>query len=173
MQISILYVSCIYVFLLSPFVYISICCNCFFDMYLLEINQNPKILRAFYENKINIICLREKWSTKKDPCKQWFYFNGEIVFHACFPCGYKVLCNSALRKRTFVWETLRKHCLSTKYDNIYSAPADQCCLENVNTFFDRDKMLSFLFFCYPCQHELSSYVINKNFNLIDKSYVLK
>ena len=57
---------------------------------------------------------------EKDLHKQWFYVQGEIIFHASFLCIYKVLRNSAFRKRTFIWEILRKHCRSAKFGDIYT-----------------------------------------------------
>ena len=84
------------------------CCNCLFDMYLLEINQNPQLLEVNYENQIKILRLREKRSMDNDLHKHWLNFNGNITFCACFSCVYKVLHNSAFRKHKFVLENIRE-----------------------------------------------------------------
>ena len=46
------------------------CCNCFFDVYLIEINQNLQILKPSYQNQLNIMRIWEKRSTGKYLHKQ-------------------------------------------------------------------------------------------------------
>ena len=45
--------------------YIIKCCNCFFDMYLLEINQRPEIMGLEGKNLLNIILIKNKWTEWK------------------------------------------------------------------------------------------------------------
>ena len=69
--------------------YINKCCNCYFDMYLLEINRRPKIMDPERSNVLNIIRsndMRTEWKSKDDIRKQWFLVDREIVFHSCFDC---------------------------------------------------------------------------------------
>ena len=69
--------------------YIIKCCNCYFDMYLLEINRRPKIMDPERLNLLNIIRIndmRTEWKSKDDIRKQWFLMDREIVFHSCFDC---------------------------------------------------------------------------------------
>lgn len=44
--------------------YKIITCNCYFDRYLAEINENPQLLNIDEENLKNFLCLRDKWSSK-------------------------------------------------------------------------------------------------------------
>ena len=53
--------------------YITKCCNCYFDMYLLEINQKPVIMDPNRVNILGTIRIKdkhEKWSSGKDLHKQ-------------------------------------------------------------------------------------------------------
>ena len=84
------------------------CCNCLFDMYLLEINRNLQLLEVNYENQIKILPLRKKWNTYNNLHKNWLNFNGNIIFHASFSCVYKVLHNSAFRKRKVVLGNIKE-----------------------------------------------------------------
>ena len=115
----------------------------------------------------------EKRSSKKGLHEQWFHINGEIIFHSCFECIYKVLQNSVFRKKTFVIRILREHCRSLKFGNIYKLHEGQYCLENVDLYFDKDECFSSSFFCYQCQYDLCFHIINDQLNSIDKSYVIK
>lgn len=44
--------------------YKIITCNCYFDRYLAEINENPQLLNIDEENLKHFLCLRDKWSSK-------------------------------------------------------------------------------------------------------------
>ena len=155
--------------------YIINCCNFYFDTYLYEINQNPAIMDPNRQNVLIIMRIREKEekrSSKKGLHEQWFHVNREIIFHSCFECIYKVLQNSVFRKKAYVIRILRQHCRSLKFGNIYELPESQCCLVNVNPYFDKDKYFSSSFFCYQCQYDLCFHIINDQLNFIDKSYVI-
>ena len=137
--------------------YIIKCCNCYFDIYLLEINQKPAIMDPNRVKILGIICIRDKhgkWSSKKELHKQWFHINGEVIFHSCFKCIYELLQNSTLRKKCSLYK-------------------GQCCLEHVNPFFDRSEYSSPSFFCYQCQYDLCFCIIKDEFNSIDRSYIIK
>ena len=82
--------------------YLTECCNCYFDMYLLKINVRPEIMDPERKNLLSIIRTRGKkkeWKLKNDLLEQWFHIKGEIIFHSCFNCDYKVLQNSEYRKK--------------------------------------------------------------------------
>ena len=150
--------------------YIIRCCNCYFDMYLYEINQKPEIMDPGRQNILSILHIREKEekkSSKKGLHEQWFHINGEIIFHSCFKCIYKVLQNSTFRKKVLIPP------YTSKFGVIYEALEGKCCLENVNPHFDKDKYFTSYFFCYPCQYDLCFHIINDKFNSIDKFYVIK
>ena len=77
------------------------CWNCYFDMYLLEINRKPKIMNPERSNLLSISCIKDmktEWKSKDDMRKQWFLIDCEIVFHLCFDCVYKALQISSYRK---------------------------------------------------------------------------
>ena len=84
------------------------CCNCYFDMYLLEINQRLELMHSEKTGLLDIIRIRYRrteWKAKND-LGQWFLTNGEIIFHSCFGCTYQVLQNSAYRKNSPVLKVL-------------------------------------------------------------------
>ena len=67
--------------------YIIKCCNCYIDIYLLEINQRPKTMNLERSNLLNIIRIKDirtEWKSKDGILKQWFLIDCEIVFHICF-----------------------------------------------------------------------------------------
>ena len=88
-----------------------------FDMYLLEINQRPKLMDSEKPSLIDVICIRHKrteWKAKND-LGQWFLTDGEIIFHSCFGCIYRVLQNSTYRKNSPVLEVLKKSVLRSSF----------------------------------------------------------
>ena len=129
--------------------YIIRCCNCYFEMYLYEINQKAEIMDPSRQNVLSIMRIREKGQPKKRILAQWFNINGEVIFHSCFKCDYKVLQSFTLRKNSFILQILREHCYASNIDSMYDSSKDhQCCLENVNSYFDEDKYFNSNFFCY-------------------------
>ena len=69
--------------------YIIKCCNCYFDVYLLEMNRRTKLMgpeRSNALNNIRINDMKTEWKSKDDIRKQWFLVDCEIVFHSCFAC---------------------------------------------------------------------------------------
>ena len=65
--------------------YVIKCCNCYFDMYLLEISKRPEIMDTNQRSFLSIIRIRKK---RKE---RWLHINGEIIFHLSFECVRKVL----------------------------------------------------------------------------------
>ena len=78
-------------------------------MHLYEINQTSTIIDSYQQNILSIMRIREKEekrSSKKGLHELWFHINGEIIFHSCFECIYKVLQNSIFKKRCLLYEYL-------------------------------------------------------------------
>ena len=74
--------------------YVIKCCNCYFDMYLLEISKRPEIMDTNQRSFLSIIRIRKKrkeWKSKNDLLERWLHINGEIIFHLSFECVRKVL----------------------------------------------------------------------------------
>ena len=70
--------------------YVIRCFNCYFDMYLLEINLRPELMDSEKTDLPDIICIRHRrteWKAKND-LGQWFLTDSEIIFHSCFGCIY-------------------------------------------------------------------------------------
>ena len=75
--------------------YIIKCCNCYFDMYLLEINRRPKIMDPERSNVLNIIRMndmRTEWKSKDDIRKQLFLNFSFFVFHLALKISYAIKC---------------------------------------------------------------------------------
>ena len=84
------------------------CCNCYFDMYFLEINQRPELMDSDKIGYIDIIRIRHRrteWKAKNE-LGQWFLTDGEIIFHSCFGYIHQVLQNSIYRKNSPILEVL-------------------------------------------------------------------
>ena len=82
--------------------YIIKCCNCYFDMYLVEINRWPKIMNPEKLNLLNIIRIKDVKTERKsndDIPKQWFLIEREIAFNSCFDSVYKALQISSYRTK--------------------------------------------------------------------------
>ena len=148
--------------------YIIKCCNCYFDMYILEINRRLEIMDPERKNLLNIIRIKNKWTewkSKNDILKQRFLINDEIVFHSCFGCIYKVLQNSTYRKKSLILEILKKKCVRLKFWS-------RSCLDLTNYNFDRNLYTSSDLFCYSCRERLCFHVINNYFNSIVQSFIV-
>ena len=144
------------------------CWNCYFDMYLLEINLKRKIMNPQRSNLLSISCIKDmktEWKWKDDILKQWFLIDREIVFHLCFDCVYKALQISSYRKNPLILVMLGKKCLGARF-------ISRSCLEESNHELDRNFYVSPSSFCCMCQERLVFLVINKNFNSIDKSFIV-
>ena len=93
------------------------CCNCYFDMYLLEINQRPELMDSDKTSYIDIIRIRHRrteWKAKNE-LGQWFLTDGEIIFHSCFGYIHQVLQNSTYRKDSPILEVLWKKCITVEF----------------------------------------------------------
>ena len=67
--------------------YKIITCNCYFDRYLTEINENPQLLNIDEENLKNFLCLRDKWSSKDAwHLENRYHFYDDRIFHPCHKC---------------------------------------------------------------------------------------
>ena len=70
-------------------------CNCYFDMYLLEINRRPKVMDPERSNVLNIIRIndmRTEWKSKDDIWKQLFLNFSFFVFHLALKISYAIKC---------------------------------------------------------------------------------
>ena len=93
------------------------CWNCYFNMYLLEINQRPKLMDFEKTGLIDIIRIRHRrteWKTKNNLGK-WFLTDGEIIFNSWFGCIYQVLENWTYRKNSPHLEVLKKSMLRSSF----------------------------------------------------------
>ena len=118
--------------------YIIKCCNCYFDMYLVEINRRPKIMNPEKLNLLNIIRIKDVKTERKsndDIPKQWFLIDSEIVFNSCFDCVYKALQISSYRKNALILAMLEKKCLGVRF-------ISRSCLEETNQELNRNLYLS-------------------------------
>ena len=93
------------------------CCNCYFDKYLLEINQRPELMDSEKTGYIDIIRIRHRrteWKAKND-LGLWFRTDGEIIFHSCLGYIHQVLQNSTYRKNSLILEVLKKKCVAVEF----------------------------------------------------------
>ena len=84
-----------------------ICCNCFFDLCLVEINGDPRLLDiASEENLITFLRMRDKWwSSSSDNAwylENWNNFYDNRIFHACHKCIFDALFFTKFRRYYFV-----------------------------------------------------------------------
>ena len=148
--------------------YIIKCCNCYFDLYLLEINRRPKIMDLERSNLLNIIRIKDmrtELKSKDGIQKQLFLIDGEIVFHPCFDCVYKALQISSYRNNALILAMPEKNCLGVTF-------ISRSCLEETNYELNRSLYISPSSFCSTCQERLVFYVINKYFKSTDKSFIV-
>ena len=144
------------------------CCNFYFDMYLLEINQRSELMDSEKTCYIAIIRLRHRrteWKAKND-LRQWFLTDGEIIFHSCFGCIHQALQNSTYRKYSPILEVLKNKCVAVEFWS-------RSCLDLSNYNFDRNLHINSGSFCCFCQEYPCFHVVNNYFNLIDSSFIVK
>ena len=139
-------------------------CNCYFDMYLLEINRRRVIMDPERSDLLNIIRIKDmrtEWKSKDGMRKQWFLIDSEIVFNSCFDCVYKALQISSYRKNALILAMLEKKCLGVRF-------ISRSCLEETNHELNRNFHVSPSTFYRMCQERLVFHVINKYFNSINR-----
>ena len=77
--------------------YKIICCNnFFFDLYMVEINEDPGLLDIVSEeNLVKFLRLRDKWSSSSSDnawyLKNLYHFYDNSIFYACQKCVFNVL----------------------------------------------------------------------------------
>ena len=143
------------------------CCNCYFDMYLLEINQRLELMHSEKTGLLDIIRIRYRrteWKAKID-LGQWFLTNGEIIFHSCFGCIYQVLQNSTYRKNSPILEVLKKSVLRSSFGQDLVWILATIILIEICIFI----LVRFAILV----KSICLYVINNYFNFIDRSFLVK
>ena len=116
--------------------YKIICCNnFFFDLYMVEINEDPGLLDIVSEeNLVKFLRLRDKWSSSSSDnawyLKNLYHFYDNSIFHACQKCVFNVLLFTKFLRYGFVRNILSTNCghlLTT--GNVFDYPSLKNCLQ--------------------------------------------
>ena len=81
--------------------YKIICCNYYFDPYLIEVNENLDLLKVNRENLMKFFKLRNNWWTDgRWVFANWHHFTNDQNFHAflmfCWLCNFEDLISSTI-----------------------------------------------------------------------------
>ena len=154
--------------------YKIICCNCFFDSYLIEINKDAQMLKVRQENLTKFIRLREKLTNNGKCYVEWHHFYNDRIFHACYKCIFTVLLVTTFRRYDFVHCTLGNNCASVMFDRDFLGLSNvRTCLRQCEYIFAQKKIIGSQSFCHSCQFELCFKIINCEFNCLDSAFIIK
>ena len=173
-----------------------ICCNCYFDYYLLKINRDPEFLKSvkslnsedwpkiplkdpsFPKSKEKLV--RTRWSVLEDEWPKaassqgWYSQAPGFLFHACRACICKLLEITAATNCSSVREVLNRTCY---FVNSQWITLEENCLDKIRFELNGragrkyENILSYV--CYQCQSKLCLMIIHKEFNYLDKSCIIK
>ena len=81
--------------------YKIICCNYYFDPYLIEVNENLDLLKVNRENLMKFFKLRNNWWTdRRWVFENWHHFTNDQNFHAflmfCWLCNFEDLISATI-----------------------------------------------------------------------------
>ena len=149
--------------------YVIKCCNCYFDMYLLEINQRPELIDSEKKKTglIDIIRIRHRRTKRK--AKKWAMAMVSYRWWINISFAFWMYLSSIAKfniKNSLILEVLKKSVLWVSF-GLYLV------LDLSKYNFDRNLYIYSGFFCHFCQEHLFFHVINNYFNFIDRSFILK
>ena len=148
------------------------CCCCYFDYYLLKINGQPEFLKK--TESLN----DEDWP--KNPLKNlsfpyfesvlgWYSQVPGLLFNACRPCIIKLLEISTIGNHANVNEILSR---TWHFVNSQWITTKENCLDKIYYSLGSKAGSRDLDVCPQCKMSLCFSVIYREFNCLDKSYVL-
>ena len=142
--------------------YRIICCNCYFDRYLSEINENPQLLTFEEEHLKTFSCLRDRRSSENAwHLENWYHFHDDRIFHACHKCIFNILLFTKFGRYDFAHHV---HCHTI---NFYQP---KNCFQKFKMDFGCSGLKNF---SHSCQFEFCLKIINNEFNCLDTNLVIK
>ena len=139
------------------------CCNCYFNYYLLKINEDPEFLKVRTANP-------NEWP-KALSFQTWYNEMPGLLFHACKTCISKILEITKADNCNKVRKIMNSMCCFINSQLL----AEENCLDKVHFWLNhRIKYGDTLDIgCLQCKSKLCTMIIYKELNLLDKSYTIR
>ena len=149
------------------------CCCCYFDYYLLKINRQPEFLKKteslndgdWPKNPLTDFSFPYFKSVPR-----WYSQAPGLLFHAWKPCIIKLLEISTVGNHANVNEILSRMC---HFVNSQWITTEENCLDKIYYSLGSKAGSRDLDVCPQCKMNLCFSVIYREFNCLDKFYVLE
>ena len=154
------------------------CCNCFFYYYLLKINRNPNFLKNInslnpndwpkvLKKKLKVLTgypeYQDEWPKAASSCGSYSQVPG-LLFHACRSCIENILEITGTANDLSLQEVFSKSC---HFVNLWWLSTEKNCPDKFHY-----KVGSLTNICEECELKLCLKFIQRDFNYLDKSYII-